>query len=105
MYAEAIQVYEQALKIDPRRSRLLTNLAVAELRLNRPEGWKHFDQAIEADPVAWEPHFVRGNFYYQMERYDEAIQDYERVLRLSPENPAARKNLTAARAMKQLKKR
>jgi tetratricopeptide (TPR) repeat protein len=104
MYAEAIQVYEEALQMEPAHSRLWTNLAIAKIRLNRPEGWEHFERAIVLDPVAWEPHLARGNLLYQMGRYDDAIQDYERVLDLLPNHPDALHNLKAARAMKQLQR-
>jgi tetratricopeptide (TPR) repeat protein len=100
MYPEAVKIYEEGLKIDPGHPRLLTNLAMTELRLNRPTGWEHFEQAIHGDPVAWEPHLARGNFYYQMGRYDDAIKDYERVLQLLPSHPDAQYNLNAARGMK-----
>ena len=100
MYPEAVKIYEEGLKIDPGHPRLLTNLAMTELRLSRPAGWQHFEQAIHGDPLAWEPHFARGNFYYQMGRYDDAIKDYERVLQLLPSHPDAQYNLNAARGMK-----
>ncbi len=100
MYPEAVKIYEEGLKMDPGHPRLLTNLAMAELRLNRPAGWDHFEQAIHGDPMAWEPHLARGNFYYQMGRYDDAIKDYERVLQLLPSHPDAQYNLNAARGMK-----
>jgi tetratricopeptide (TPR) repeat protein len=99
MYHEAVEVYQQALKLS-QHSRLWTNLAIAEIRLGRPEGWQKFERAIDADPVAWEPHMARGNLYYQMKRYDEAIRDYERVLQILPDHPDAQYNLRAARAMK-----
>ncbi|HYM09259.1 MAG TPA: tetratricopeptide repeat protein [Bryobacterales bacterium] len=99
MYAEAIGYYQAALKITPDIATLWTNLAVAELRLNRHEGWSDFERAIAIDPLAWEPHFARGNLLYQMGRYDLAIKDYERVLQLIPNHPDALHNLRAAQAM------
>ena len=100
MYTQAVEVYQEALKISPGRPRLLTNLGMAEVRLGREEGWKRFQTAIEGDRLAWEPHMARGNLYYEMQRYDEAIRDYERVLRILPDHPDAQHNLKAARAMK-----
>jgi tetratricopeptide (TPR) repeat protein len=99
MYQQAVEVYEQALKLS-QHSRLWTNLGIAEIGLGRPEGWKKFERAIEADPVAWEPFMARGNLYYKMKRYDEAIREYERVLQILPDHPDAHYNLRAARAMK-----
>ncbi len=99
MYEEAVKIYQEALRMAPGQ-RLFTNLAIAELRLGRPEGWEHFEKAMQLDPLAWEPHMARGNFYYEQKRYDEAIQDYQRVLQLLPDHPDAQYNLRAAQAMK-----
>jgi tetratricopeptide (TPR) repeat protein len=99
LHAEAVKVYEEALRLG-QRSRLWTNLAMAQYRLGRPEAWENFEKAIELDPLAWEPHLSRGNIYYQLKRYDDAIRDYERVLQIIPDHPDAQYNLKAARAMK-----
>lgn len=101
MYSEAIPIYEAALKINPEIPILWTNLAIAELRLGRPDGWQHFERAIDLNPLSWEAHLARGNMYLQMGRYDEAIRDYERVLNLVPDNADAQNNLRAARALRQ----
>ncbi len=101
MYAEAIQQYQTALKISPNIPVLWTNLALAEIRLNRmDEGWHHLQRAIQINPLAWEPHLARGNLFFQMGRYDDAIKDYQRVLDLVPGHPDALQNLQAARTMK-----
>jgi len=101
MYTQAVEIYRQALQIAPGISTLWTNLAIAEVRLGRPEGWALFEKALELNPLAWEPHFARGNLYYQLGRYEDAIRDYERVLNLLPDHADAQYNLNAARAMKQ----
>lgn len=100
MYAQAIEIYQRALQIGETPT-LLTNLAIAEIRLNRPDGWTRFERAIELNDQVWQPFYARGNLYYEMGRYDEAIRDYERVLFLVPEHADAQYNLNAARAMKQ----
>ncbi|MBI3696841.1 MAG: tetratricopeptide repeat protein [Acidobacteria bacterium] len=100
MYKEAVVYYMAALKITPENPTLLTNLAMAEIRLQDPEGWRHFQKAIDLNALAWEPHFARGTVYYQRGQYDEAIRDFERVLALVPDHADAQYNLQAARAMK-----
>lgn len=99
LYTQAVEIYQQALKLWG-SARLWTNLGLAEIRMGRPEGWKKLQKAIDMDRMAWEPHFARGNLYYQMKRYDEAIIDYQRVLRILPDHPDAQYNLKAALAMK-----
>ena len=104
MYAEAIPAYQEALKIAPNIPTLWTNLGIAEIRLNqREDGWHHIEHAMQVDPLAWEPHFTRGNLYYEMGMYDEAIGDYRRVLELVPGHPDATRNMQAAQQMKQRK--
>jgi len=100
LYTQALEIYQEALRLFGGRARLWTNLGVAEIRLGRPEGWEKLQKAIEMDPMAWEPHMARGNLYYQMKRYDDAIRDYERVLQVLPDHPDAQYNLKAALAMK-----
>ncbi|MBI3667602.1 MAG: tetratricopeptide repeat protein [Acidobacteria bacterium] len=100
MYREAVVTYHEALKISPNSATLWTNLGIAEIRRQRPIGWHHFQRAIEINPLAWEPHFARGNMYLQSGRIDEAIKDYQRVLQLVPEHAGARQNLEVAMAMK-----
>ncbi len=101
LYAEAAGIYRQALEFAPGVYNLWTNLAIAELRLGRADGWKHFEKAMSINGLAWEPHFGRGNIYYQIGCYDQAIQDYQRVLQLLPEHPDARYNLEVARNTRQ----
>jgi len=103
-YEEAVGVYKKALAMAPDISTLWTNLGVAEVRLNRAEGWERFQKAIELNGLAWEPHFARGNLYYEQRRFEEAVRDYERVLYLRPDHGDARHNLQAARAMRALSK-
>jgi Flp pilus assembly protein TadD len=99
LYTQAVAIYQEALKVRE-SARLWTNLGVAEVRMGRPEGWEKLQKAIEMDPMAWEPHMARGGLYYLLKQYDEAIREYERVLRLLPDHPDALYNLKAARAMK-----
>ncbi len=104
LYAEAAATYQIALKINPDIPTLWTNLAIAEVRLNRPEGWDHFRHAIRMNHMAWEPYFARGNLYVELGRYEEAIRDYQRVLYLNKEHADAQNNLRAARGLQGQKK-
>ncbi len=99
MYDEAIPYYQAALQIRPAgTSTVWTNLGLAEIRVGRAEGWNDLQKAIRVNPLAWEPHFARGNLYFEMGRYEDAIRDYRRVLNLVPDLADAQNNLRAAEA-------
>ncbi len=64
---------------------LLRALALEDVEQNNPQKEADFSRAIELSPQDDELHIARGNFYYQTERYGDAVRDYEESLRLRPE--------------------
>jgi len=101
MYAQAAETYRKALKISPDISHLWTNLAIAEIRLQKPAGWQYFQKAMDLNYLAWEPYLARANMYSQLGRFDEAIADYQQVLRRVPEHADAQYNLRSLMELKQ----
>ena len=96
----AIEYYNQALDMRPGASQFRANLAIAQLRLGREEeGWKSFERAAHFARRRPGVFRLRGQEYYQRGRYQEAIADFERVLRFTPEDPVLIHNLEAAREM------
>ena len=96
----ALTYYRKAVEMGPRVAQFWANLAVAQLRVGREaEGWQSFERA--ARPGGTEPgvFLLRGQEYYQRERYLEAKQDFERVVAMTPEDPNAIRKLRAAEAM------
>ena len=54
----------------------------------------HYLQAqIERDPHKAEPHRLLGDIYYGDEKYDQALNEYETALALSPDDPELMNNL------------
>ncbi|MDA1316369.1 MAG: tetratricopeptide repeat protein [Acidobacteria bacterium] len=100
----AIQYYEKAVAILPGVAQFWANLAVAQLRDGRDEeGWESFERAVQTairrrdlQPGVFR---LRGQEYYQRGRYAEAKQDFEMVVRMTPENADAIRNLRAVEAM------
>ncbi|MFQ3536649.1 MAG: protein kinase [Aggregatilineales bacterium] len=64
---------------------LLRALALENTPENNPKKEADFGRAIELAPEDDLPRTARGNFYYENERYGDAIRDYEESLRLAPQ--------------------
>ncbi len=64
---------------------LLRALALDDVEENNPQKETDFSRAIELAPQDDELRIARGNFYYQTQRYGDAVRDYEESLRLRPE--------------------
>ena len=98
-YAQAVEYYERALAIRGGASQIRANLAVAQLRLGRDkEAWENFDRAAARGrhPGIFQ---LRGAANFERGRYREAVADFSRVVRMTPEDPEARYNLEAAEQM------
>lgn len=93
-YAEARPNLEQALELSPNNARALYYLALVERR----EG--HYDEEV-ADlqrvvtqyPQARDPRRELGIAYYQRHSYDEAIEQFEALQKIDPDDLAAHYNL------------
>jgi tetratricopeptide (TPR) repeat protein len=100
----AVQAFEKALHINPAYTEASLNLAITLSDLGMyDEARKVFERAshfaeaaanANASPVAVidpfvkgklsDEHFRLGNMYYQLTLLDEAIEEYNKALRLSP---------------------
>ena len=96
----ALTYYRKAVEMGPRVAQFWANLAVAQLRVGREaEGWQSFERAARRGGTEPGVFLLRGQEYYQRERYLEAKQDFERVVAMTPEDPNAIRKLRAAEAM------
>ena len=50
---------------------------------------RKLDEAIKAQPRDEELYFMRAELFYKLNRYGEAINDYNRVVELNPESKEA----------------
>lgn len=91
---DAIAVYEELLRTQPRNCAALNNLGVAWRRAgDAAKGAKFLRMALSADPRNPDAHYNLGNALADANRADEAIACYRRALQLRPTYAAAYVNL------------
>lgn len=100
----AIEEYQKALKLQPTFVDIKTKLAIALREKGMiAQAIKELEEAkfINADYL---PSRVNlGILYYLMNRFDDAVVEWESVLKYDPNNGIAKMYLTAAKKEKQIK--
>ncbi|MDB5890212.1 MAG: methyltransferase protein [Polaromonas sp.] len=87
---EARAAFEASLQLLPGRVSTLGNLAATHIRLGAPMlALPLLDEAIASEPDAIDPWLQLGLAQTALERHEEALAAFERVLKLSPANPPA----------------
>jgi tetratricopeptide (TPR) repeat protein len=94
---EAIDQYEQALRLKPDYAEAHDNLGVALEKMGKiQEAIGHYEQAVLIRPDYPEAHYNLGVASERVGRAAEAIDQYEQALRLKPAFTEARYNLAVA---------
>jgi serine/threonine-protein kinase len=83
---DAIDEYQEALRLDPKASAGVHCNLAAELNAKgrRDEAMSHCKEALRLDPNSPAVHANLGLFLHNMGRLDEAISHYEESVRLDP---------------------
>ncbi len=93
-YSAALQLYGQALTIDPDHRDGHYNMAIALDAVGKTdEAVSHYRSAIRIDPAFPEAHINLGNIFARQGRVHEAVAEYRKALRIDPNQPAAKANL------------
>jgi tetratricopeptide (TPR) repeat protein len=91
---EAVQLYEEVLRIDPDSPQAHLDLGVALAQAGKmQEALGHYEQALRLNPDIAEAHYNLGSALYQLGRLQEAIKEFEAALRLRPDYAEAHVNL------------
>jgi len=107
---EAIEIYTRAIAIAPEDADIRSNLAAAHVQQYEPGGatdqldmaLEQYQKAIELAPDLAEAHYGAGAVYALLERFDEAIEAFERFQELDTgTDPKATENAYAI--LKQLR--
>ena len=101
-YQEALNAYEDAQERAPEKGEPYYNAGNALYRMEDYEGaLKEYDDALiwAEDDLRAKGFFNKGNVYFDTEQYPQAIEEYKKVLRIDPDNDAAKHNLELAMSM------
>lgn len=93
-FAEAVKIYEQALRLDPTDAVAhynLGNVLIAQDKLN--EAVRHFQEAVRIYPDYAEAHSNLGAAFASQSDFENAVREFRRALELSPSLAEARYNL------------
>ena len=84
---EAINLYDEGLKIDPKDTDLLYNKCRSLKDLEKyEEAIVCYDKALEINPKYYEAWNGKGNALRKLEKYEEAIDCYDKALEINPKN-------------------
>jgi tetratricopeptide (TPR) repeat protein len=102
-YKKAVAEFQKALDLDPDYSQAALYLARAYNALfDEKNAEKYFRRAIEIDPDYLEAHASFGGMLLDRGNTDEAIRQFDTVIRRDPNNVMALTNLAQAYRMKDL---
>lgn len=93
-YAEAVAVYEEAIKSNSTNWAYYLNLGLAFKKLNRSEdALKVFEKAVELNPESFSANKEYGEALARVENIEAARKYYEKAVSLSPDDPDIHYNL------------
>ena len=72
-----------------KKEKLLEQLQGIEGEENILKAVKMLDEAIKTQPGDEELYFIRAELFYKLNRYGAAINDYNKVVEINPENKEA----------------
>ena len=89
-YEQAVQVYNRAIRLDPRLADAYIGRGIAYRALGRPDrAIKDYDEAIGLSPRLAGAYFNRGVAQQELGDLQQAIQDFDATIRLDPQNADA----------------
>lgn len=91
-YADAIRLYEEALKLDPRNVEASTDLGVSYYYTNQPDrALAQFDHSLSVDPKHTKTILNSGIVRaFGKQDLEGAIAAWQRVVELAPDSPEGR---------------
>uniref|UniRef100_A0A8C5E1A6 RNA polymerase II-associated protein 3 n=1 Tax=Gouania willdenowi TaxID=441366 RepID=A0A8C5E1A6_GOUWI len=102
-YDDAIECYTRGMGADPYNPVLPTNRATAFLRLKKfAVAESDCNLAIALDGNYLKAFARRAAARFALKKYEEALEDYEMVLQLDPENTEAQKEVMNLKAVRML---
>src|SRR5258708_5476616 len=100
---EAVDSFTHALEIKPDLLIARINLSIARYYLPDTDGAKlEAEKALARDSNAPQPHYILGLIARAQNRFDEAIAEFQRVLKIDPDDVGA--NINVGQILAQRKK-
>jgi tetratricopeptide (TPR) repeat protein len=98
-YADAIEQYRKAIKLNPDDEDSHYNLGLALAKAGDSTGArKEYEEALRISPEHPEAHMNLGNLLAAERKFDEAISHFKMALQSTPEDPAIHNDLGNALA-------
>jgi Flp pilus assembly protein TadD len=92
--SEAMELYAEALKINPDYAEAYNNLGIALMRTGAPsDAIEQFEQALKINPDFASVHFNLGNALLQTGQVSEAIEHLEQALKIDSDDAGAHYSL------------
>ncbi len=90
-YEEALRDFDRATEINNRDAEAFCNKGKSLALLNTVCRMHAaaFDCSLAIDPNFTDAYYYRGNVYWLLKRYDEALADFDHALTLKPDWPEA----------------
>ncbi|KAG8659862.1 serine/threonine-protein phosphatase 5 isoform X2 [Manihot esculenta] len=93
-YAQAIDLYTQAIELNSQNAVYWANRAFAHTKLEEyGSAIQDASKAIEIDPKYSKGYYRRGAAFLAMGKFKEALKDFQQVKKLCPNDPDAAKKL------------
>jgi len=87
---EAIDQFQEVLKMEPNHTAARTNLGLALSRKGAlSEAIEEYEKVLQLDPDSADAHCNLGGAFLQANRFPEAIEQYEMALKLDPHDVTA----------------
>jgi tetratricopeptide (TPR) repeat protein len=91
---DSLDVYTQAAKIKPPSADDLKIVALDYVLLgDYPDASRYLEMAAQMEPNNVAAHYHLGRVFYQQNRFDQAMAEFQKVLQLDPQNAKAENNL------------
>ncbi|MCB9452463.1 MAG: tetratricopeptide repeat protein [Anaerolineaceae bacterium] len=89
-YPTAIQLWSQAIALDPQDEKALVNRATAYSQIGNAEGaLADLSAALQINPNNLHAYFSRANLYNAQRKFKEALADLNKVIELNPDDAEA----------------
>ena len=94
-YEKSIYFFTKAIEQNPNDSEAYFNRAYSQQKIGGKEEQiiSDYSKSLELNPNDYEAHMNRGIAYMKIQRYSEAIKDYEKSIKIKADYPIVYANL------------